>query len=59
MQQPSFSATETALIVELTKVPIEVHVHPLDPTLPGHLYGQLYQPTTHSATTDVRVHRGV
>jgi hypothetical protein len=42
VQQPSFSATETALIVELTKVRIEVHVHPLDPTLPGHLYGQLY-----------------
>jgi len=36
-----------------------VGVHPLHPTLSGHLYGQLYQPTTDSPTTDVGVHRGV
>jgi hypothetical protein len=59
VQQPSFRATETALIVELTKVRFEVHMHPLHPTLPAYLYSQLYQPTTDSATTDVRVHRGV
>ena len=50
---------EPARIVEAMEVWLEVHVHPLDPLLPGYIYRQLYQPTTDPPTTKNGVHRGI